>query len=150
MKQIIFIFSILFVFASCNSDDSDNNSSNVTYSEIIKGDNYNGKDSNPKGNLVIKDQTTWNDVLSKMNLILPANMIFPDTNIDFTKYQVIAVFDQVRNYGGYSIDITKITETRNRIIVKVEQLKPGGIATVITQPYHIIKMPKSDKKIVFE
>jgi hypothetical protein len=150
MKQIIFIFSILFVFVSCNSDDSDNKSSNVTYSEILKGDIYNGKDSNPKGNLVIKDQTTWNDVLSKMNLILPANMIFPDTNIDFTKYQVIAVFDQVRNYGGYSIDITKITETRNRIIVKVEQLKPGGIATVITQPYHIIKMPKNDKKIVFE
>jgi len=150
MKQIIFIFSILFVFVSCNSDDSDNKSSNVTYSEILKGDIYNGKDSNPKGNLVIKDQTTWNDVLSKMNLILPANMIFPDTNIDFTKYQVIAVFDQVRNYGGYSIDITKITETRNRIIVKVKQLKPGGIATVITQPYHIVKIPASNKKVVFD
>lgn len=150
MKQIFFIFSILLAFASCNSDDSDDKSSNVTYSEILKGDIYNGKDSNSKANLVIKDEKSWNDVLSKMNLILPANVIFPDTNVDFTKYQVIAVFDQMRNYGGYSIDITKITETRNRIIVKVEQLKPGGIAAVITQPYHIIKMPKSDKKIVFD
>lgn len=150
MKQIIFICSILFVFASCNSDDSDDKSSNVTYSQILKGDTYSTESNNPKGNLVIQDQTTWNNVLSKMNLILPANVIFPDTNIDFSKYQVIAVFDQVRNYGGYSIDITKITETRNRIVVKVEQLKKGGIATVITQPYHIVKIPKSDKKIVFE
>lgn len=150
MKQIFFIFIILLAFVSCNSDDSDQDSSNVTYTEIIKGDFYNGENSNPKANLVIQDQTIWNNVLSKMNLLMPANTIFPDTNINFTKYQVIAVFDQIRNYGGYSIDITKITETRNRIIIKVEQLKPGGIATVITQPYHIVKMPKSNKKVIFE
>lgn len=148
MKQIITLFSILFLLAGCNSDDSD--TSEVKYSVIVQDDYFNGDYNNPKANLVIKDQTQWNNLLSKINLVANANSIFPDTNVDFTKYQVIAVIDEVRHYGGYSIDITKITETNSIIFVKVEHLKPGGLNAVITQPYHIVKIPKTNKKIVFK
>lgn len=148
MKQIITLFSILFLLTGCNSDDSD--TSNVSYSVIVQGDNFNTNANIPKSNLVIKDQTEWNNLLSKINLVVNANSILPDTNVDFTKYQVIAVIDEVRNSGGYSIDITKITETNNSIFVKVEQLKPDGFYTVITQPYHIVKIPKTNKKVIFK
>jgi hypothetical protein len=148
MKQIITFFSILFLLTGCNSDDSD--TSNVPYSVIVQDDHFNGDYNNPKANLVIKDQTEWNKLLLKINILTTANSIMPDIDVDFTKYQVIAVIDEVRNYGGYSIDITKITETNNSIFVTVKQLKPSGFNAVITQPYHIVKIPKTDKKIVFK
>ena len=148
MKQILFIFSILFILTGCSSDESEQ--SNVEFSSILYGDDFSGNYDNQKANLVIKTQKQFDDLLSKYKLgPNPWENSMP-LNIDFKKYQIIAVIDQVRNYGGYSIDITKITQTNKRIFVKVEQLKPGGFATVNTQPYHIIQMPKSNKKVVFE
>lgn len=147
MKQIITLFSILFLLAGCSNDDS--HTSDVQYSAIVQGDYFNGDYNNKKANLVIKDQAEWNKLLLKINILTAANSILPDIDVDFTKYQIIAVIDEVRNYGGYSIDITRITQTDNEIFVKVEHLKPGGINAVITQPYHIVKIAKSEKKVAF-
>jgi protease stability complex PrcB-like protein len=148
MKQIITLFIILFVFASCDNTDSQNG--DLEYSVILQGDRFNGNYDNPKENLVIKDQQTWTNLVGKMAFLSDTNYYFPDAIIDFKKYQVIVVIDEVRAYGGYSIDITKITENNNSIFVTVEQLKPGGINPVVTQPYHIVKIPKSNKKVVFQ
>jgi len=108
MKQIITILSILFVFASCDNDDSQNG--DLEYSVILQGDHFNGNYKNTKENLVIKDQQTWSNLISKINPFSDTNYYFPDATIDFKKYQVIVVIDEVRQYGGYSIDITKITQ----------------------------------------
>lgn len=144
MKQIITFLSILFVFASCDNDDSQNR--DLEYSVILQGDRFNGNYDNPKENLVIKDQQTWTSLIGKMAFLSDTNYYFPDAIIDFKKYQVIVVIDEVRHYGGYSIDITKITQNNNRIFVTVEQLQPGGINAVMTQPFHIVKMQKATKK----
>lgn len=148
MKQIITILSILFVFASCDNDDSQNG--DLEYSVILQGDRFNGNYDNPKENLVIKDQQTWTSLIGKMAFLSDTNYYFPDATIDFTKYQVIVVIDEVRQYGGYSIDITKITQDNNSIFITVEQLKSGGINAVITQPFHIVKISKTGKKVVFK
>lgn len=148
MKQIITILSILFVFANCDNADSQNG--DVEYSVILQGDRFNGNYDNLKENLVIKDQQTWTSLIGKMAVFSDTNYYFPDAIIDFKKYQVIVVIDQVRNYGGYSIDITKITQNNNRIFVTVEQLKPGGINAVVTQPFQMVKMRKSNKEVVFQ
>lgn len=148
MKQIITFLSILLVFASC--DNADSETRDLEYSVILQGDHFNGNYDNKKENLVIKDQETWNNLISKMNPFGDTNYYFPEATIDFTKYQVIAVIDEVRHSGGYSIDITKITQDNNRIFVTVEQLMPGGINSVMTQPYHIVKIPKSNNKVVFQ
>ncbi|MDW8851660.1 protease complex subunit PrcB family protein [Flavobacterium sp. MMLR14_040] len=148
MKQIITILSILFLFASC--DNADSETADLDFSTVLQGDHFNGNYGNTKENLVIKDQQTWSDLISKMNPFSDTNYYFPDATIDFTKYQVIVVIDEVRNYGGYSIDITKITQNNNSIFITVEQLKPGGINAVITQPFHIVKIPKTGKKVVFK
>lgn len=148
MKQIIFIFSVLFALTSCDSDDSQ--TKEVSFSTILQDDSFYGNYDNPKANLVIRNQEDWTALLSTMNPYTDTNYFVPDAIIDFTKYQVIAVFDEVRNNGGYSIDITKITQTNSRIFVKVEQLKKGGDNTVMTQPYHIVKIAKSDKEVVFQ
>ena len=148
MKQILFILSIFFTLTSYSNDDSA--SSKVEFTEVYHGDFFNGDYNNPKANLVIKDLAEWNKLLVKLNLDIKPWQNAISTDIDFEKYQVIAVIDEIRNYGGYSIDITTITQTENQILVKVAQLNSGGIATAITQPYHIVKIPKSNKKVVFE
>ncbi|MTH18001.1 protease complex subunit PrcB family protein [Flavobacterium sp. LC2016-01] len=149
MKQIILFLSLALTFASCSNDNDDG--SNIAFTTIYQRDNYGASPGTiPKSNLVITNQTDWNTLLEKLNIITQALYTTPDTNVDFSKYQVIAVFDEVRNSGGYSIDITKITQSNNEITVKVEQLKKGNLTSVITQPFHIVKIAKSNKTVVFK
>jgi hypothetical protein len=148
MKQILFILSILFTLTSCSNDDSA--SSKVEFTDLYHADYFNGDYNNPKANLVITDLAEWNKLLVKLDLNNKPWQNSISTDIDFEKYTVIAVIDEVRNYGGFSIDITGITQTENRIVVKVERLNSGGLATVITQPYHIVKIAKTNKEVVFE
>jgi hypothetical protein len=75
---------------------------------------------------------------------------FDETDIDFSAYQVIAIFDEIHGSGGWSIDITGIVEYSDKIVVRVTHLKTGYFSAVLTQPYHIVKIPVSDKKIVFQ
>ncbi|TDO95423.1 protease complex subunit PrcB family protein [Flavobacterium sp. 245] len=149
MKQIILFLSLVLTLASCSNDDSER--SNVSFTTILQNDIYGPKDGTiPKSNRVITNETEWNALLSQLNIITQALYESPDTNVDFTKYQVIAVFDEVRHSGGYSIDITNITQSNSQITVKVEQLKKGGFTSVITQPFHIVKIAKSNKTVVFK
>jgi len=148
MKQIITILSILFLFTSCSNDNS--NAQELQFSLIAKSENLNGSEGISRSNLVIKDAEAWNNLITKMNSKNNLSKDFTETVIDFTKYQIIAVIDEVRPYNGYYIEIKSITENNNQFVVKVEQLNAGGIATVITQPYHIVKMPKTSKKVVFK
>ena len=149
MKQIITLFTILFLLTGCSNDEENSSQTIVQFSVIAQGDPSPSQTENiPKSNLVIKNTESWNTFLSKMSSYETSK--FSETNVDFTKYQIIVVFDQVYGNGGHSIDITKITENNNRIFVKVEKLLKGNIATVVTQPYHIVKIAKSSKKVVFK
>ncbi|WPO79956.1 protease complex subunit PrcB family protein [Flavobacterium sp. KACC 22761] len=149
MKRLILFLSFVLTCASCSNDNDDG--SNIAFTTIIQTDHYGGTSGTiPQSNLVITNQTDWNNLQEKLNILTLAIYTSPDMNVDFTKQQVIAVFDQVRNSGGYSIDITKITQSNNLITVKVEQLKKGDLTSVITQPFHIVKMAKSSKPVVFK
>lgn len=148
MKQILFILSILFTLTSCSNDDSA--SSKVEFTELYHADYFAGDYNNPKANLVIKDLAEWNKLLAKLDLNIKPWQNSISTDIDFEKYTVIAVIDEVRSYGGFSVDITKITQIDNRIVIKVERLNSGGTTTIITQPYHIVKIAKTNKEVVFE
>ncbi|MEN2414689.1 protease complex subunit PrcB family protein [Flavobacterium mesophilum] len=149
MKQLILFLSIALALTSCNNDDSD--PSKVAFKTIIQGDHYGGSPGTiQQSNLVIKNQTDWNNLQAKLNFMTLAVYTSPDMNVDFTKQQVIAVFDQVRNSGGYSIDITNITQNNTELIVKIEQLKKGDLTTVMSQPFHIVKIAKTNKTVVFK
>lgn len=148
MKQLILFLSIIVALTSCSNDDSNGS---VAFKTIIQTDHYGGTPGTiPQSNLVITNQTDWNNLQAKLNILTLALYIAPDMNIDFTKQQVIAVFDQVRNTGGYSIDITQITENGTEMTVKVEQLKKGDDTTVMSQPFHIVKIAKTNKTVVFK
>ncbi|MDR2805320.1 MAG: protease complex subunit PrcB family protein [Dysgonamonadaceae bacterium] len=98
-------------------------------------------------NRIITSAEEWNEL--KTTLREKVNTL-TETDVDFSTYQVIAIFDEIRSSGGWSIDITGIVEYSDSIVVNVSNLKTGGIASVLTQPYHIVRIPASDKKIVFQ
>jgi hypothetical protein len=75
---------------------------------------------------------------------------FTETNIDFNNFMVIVVIDIGYSNVGHSIDITNIVEYETNIVVTLQNLQTGNEQSVATQPYHIVKIPKTTKPIVFE
>ncbi|MBZ4035638.1 protease complex subunit PrcB family protein [Flavobacterium sp. 17A] len=149
MRQIYLIFSILLVFlTSCDKDDLPQ--SDVQFSVIGKGDSFPTDKSTAQRHLVINDIKSWNNLKKEMNTAGNLSKNLKETNIDFSTFQVIAVIDKNQNNSGHSIDIISLNENRNTIIVKVEKLKNGNSSTKKSRPYDIIKIAKTDKKIVFE
>ena len=75
------------------------------------------------------------------------------SGIDFSKSTAIAVFMGEFNTGGYAIEITEIMEKEKKIIIKVIKTfpEPGQPVTqALSQPYHIVKIEKIEKGVVFE
>ena len=159
MKNV-FLLLISFIIVSCNDDEPTPTPTPfipVTISSsLIAKRNLNGSEGINQQNTIITNETDWNNLKNQIDLyyqlfgINYTEQYFAETTIDFTNYTVIAVFDQVYGNGGHSIDITNITEYENNIVVTVENLLTGNASSVITQPYHIVKIPKTTKPIVFE
>lgn len=147
-KISILIF-IIGLMTSCN--DADLDLSLISFTEIEQENLYgNGQENIIKQNLAISNSNSWNELINKMNTVNDASEGFTETNIDFDNFMVIAVFDKVYGNGGHTIDVTKITENENEVIVSIENILKGGATSVMTQPYHIVKIPKTDKLIIFE
>ncbi|WP_461599024.1 protease complex subunit PrcB family protein [Winogradskyella sp.] len=118
---------------------------------IGKGNLYgSGAERIDKQNLVITTSEEWKDLLNKMNSVNNVTDSFSETEIDFSKYIVITVFEEVKNTGGHSLDLI-IQEAKDKILVEVLRKSPDGIATsVMTQPYFIVKILKNDLPVVFQ
>jgi hypothetical protein len=93
----------------------------------------------------ITTKEKWDSLKIEMNRIA----CFTETEIDFSMYLVISVFDVIHGNGGWTIDVIDVIEYSNKIEVSVSNLKKGNLTTVITHPFHIIKIPVSNKEIVF-
>ncbi|MBX2966132.1 MAG: protease complex subunit PrcB family protein [Cyclobacteriaceae bacterium] len=109
----------------------------------------NGVQNISKQNIVITNQADWTDLMNAMNTVNDESGRFTETDIDFNQFQIIAAFDEIRLYKGATIDITEVTEVENSIQVRVENIYPMGYGAMIAQPFHIVKIPKSDKPVVF-
>jgi hypothetical protein len=71
---------------------------------------------------------------------------FSETEVDFTAYQILAAF-QVKN-STTTVDIT-LSENDETIIATVQNLQMG-LTQDLAHPFHIIKIDKSSKPVVFE
>ena len=117
---------------------------------IGKGSLYgNGQEGITKQNMVIKTSAAWNTLMQSMDLVNNVSNDFTETDIDFTQYQVIAIFDEIKNNDAWSIDITQIKEYADSIAVIYDNLETGDLTTVPTQPFYIVKIPISDKTMLF-
>ena len=151
MKKKVLIILLSIFILSCNPED-DNSEMVHIQSTLIAKDNLfgNGDEGIIEHNLIISDQTTWNNLIIQMNSINNVTDNFSETDIDFSEYKIIAVFDEIKGNGGHSLELDIMSNSEN-IIVNVTNLAPEGNATtVITQPFHIVKILNSDLPIIFE
>lgn len=149
-KNVLIILLSIFVL-SCNSDDDNPGMVNVESTLIAKNNLFgNGDEGIIKQNLEITDQNTWDNLISQMNSVNNVSDNFSEIDIDFSQYKVIAIFDEIRGSGGYSLELNIKSNSEN-IIVNVTDVVPEGSAlAVITQPFHIVKILNSDLPIIFE
>ena len=92
-------------------------------------------------NFVLKSQQSLDDFIEAFEIPNLSQL-----KINFDTDMVIAVVES--NNSSSTIDITSITEFKDKIEIRVENLHKGMTAD-IGSIYHIVKIPKTDKTIVF-
>lgn len=102
-------------------------------------------------NWVIKTQEQW---LKLWNMHTSTRIPHPPSPvIDFTKNMVLAVFIGQKPTGGFSVEIIRVEKKEDTIVVFFRETKPSPdaeVTAVLTQPYHIIKIKKTDLPVVFK
>ncbi|EPR70094.1 hypothetical protein ADIWIN_3957 [Winogradskyella psychrotolerans RS-3] len=152
--QALILLSLVFVL-SCKSSKIEENNAKMKNSELIliaKGNLHGaGEEGIAKQNTVIDNQSDWEHLMTQMNTTNKVSESFTETKIDFSKYAIIAVFNDVKGNGGSSIDLEVSTSSENNTVVTVTYVAPTGYATsVMTQPFYIAKIPKTDLSVVFQ
>ncbi len=100
---------------------------------------------------VIQDTETWTGVWNQhvQFMVFP----LPPPAVNFSKHTIIAVFMGKVSTGGYGIEVYDMVDVGSSIIVKVEKTEPGPrciVTQALTQPYHIVRIAKTDKEVSFE
>ncbi|TZF84736.1 protease complex subunit PrcB family protein [Pedobacter sp. BS3] len=151
MKRFILLLVLPVLIGMTGCDDKPVIPTPVSLTQISKGNLYgNGQEQIPEEKCVIRSTGDWNQLIERIDQVNNVSQDFSETDIDFDQYMVIAIFDKLQMNGGHAIDITNIVDNDDSIWVKVKYTGPDGAApSVITQPYCIAKIPRSDKPVIF-
>ena len=147
MKTLILTFISFFMLLSCNNSDDSFSPQNIT--PILIGKNSISNPSTPLQNSLITNQAQWDILLSTMNSVNNVSNNFTESSIDFNNFDIVAVFRNPISNSSSTVDITSIVETENQRVVTVQNLI-DGVSADVAQPFHIVKIPKSPKPIVFQ
>ena len=72
--------------------------------------------------------------------------------VDFSRDMVVGIFMGQRGTGGYEIEITRVerADSQLRVYYRSKDPEPGAMVTqMLTQPYHVIKLPRHGGPLVF-
>ena len=141
---ITLIFSLLLMGCPKNEEGG--------FTSLSKGNLFGaGSEGFKKENIIISSKEGWKSFLSKVDTTNKVSETFENA-IDFSKEMVVVIVDKVRNSGGFSVEITEAVKEGNTLLIKVktEGPKPLDMVTqAIEQPYHIVKINKTNKEIKF-
>jgi hypothetical protein len=151
--KLLFSLLLISTLSGCNNNDVDEFLPMSISTTLVASDNLygNGKENIARQNLIIQSNKEWTELMNKMNSANKVTDSFTETEIDFSNLIILALFDEIKMNGGYTIEIAGVVENRNDLTINVCHLSPnGGVYAVITQPYCIVKIPKTEKKIIFK
>lgn len=66
--------------------------------------------------------------------------------VDFTKYEVIAVFDGTHSSGGYAVHVRDVIDGDGMRTIYIEREEPGEncvVTDAITSPFQVVRVLKS-------
>ena len=73
-----------------------------------------------------------------------------EQSIDFNNMTVLAYFDQIRGSGGYTVEFASVSQTSKSIQAHIKRTaSDGNDIEIMTQPYSIVLIEKTDKTVVF-
>ncbi len=133
------------IFELKNVEKENNRGKEIKFENFKKGIYCNFTE---KKDFVIDNKEDFLNLLSKVS----GKISSLPSQIDFDKYILIATFMGQKSSGGYEIKIEKIVEFEKEIKVFVKEIIPGKnciVTMALTQPYHIVKIKKSYKRIKF-
>lgn len=158
-KQLIYLGAAIITSLSFQSCDQPKQLSQKTDSEMVQPkevvfdlvkDGYltgNGEEGIVSGGVVIRSQEEWDALAKKMNSV---NKAIEKQSFDFNRVTVIAYFDNIRGSGGYSVDVSSVTETDKKLAVTIKKTaSDGNDIEIMTQPYVIGAIAKTDLQVVF-
>lgn len=148
MRKLFLMTILSMVLINCSSDDNNNESftpQSIDFTTIGQGVTTSLMTIEQQ-NMVITNQTDWNQLLESF----PEEIEISETDIDFNTFQVIVSIDEERGHTGHWLEITEIIENENNITVTIATGEGDSGFESICRPYHIVKIPKSDKPVVFE
>lgn len=157
-KELLFVL-LLCVFScktnveNTNSEKAKTEKANMEISKfkvIAKGNLYgSGAEGIDAQNLIITNQKDWDKLMNQMNSVNQVSDGFSEITFNFSEDTIIAVFDDVKGSGGHRLELSHASNSENTIVY-IKHIAPKGMATsVMTQPYYIISIPKSDLPIKF-
>jgi hypothetical protein len=152
MKAIILILSMVLA-TSCSSDNS---SENVFESSVLDFENISRGlilSSHEQNSTIITSLDDWQNLIQNMDDVGSFDfngIVLSDLNVDFSISNVIAVYDLIRPHTGYEIIIESIMEQENEILVNFISTSGDSGYHALTQPFHIVKIPITNKPIHFE
>lgn len=101
-------------------------------------------------NMVVRDSKAWQKLWGQIHAKVSPKPKVPE--IDFSKQMVLGAFMGRKNTGGHTIKINLVTEKSKVLQADVvsKSPPPGGFSIqVLTQPYSLVLITKSDKKVQF-
>lgn len=146
MKYLfIFLTSLLI---SCSATKPTNDSKEISFKSIEANNNSSYENLTT---LVITNQSSFNDAWKKVWMRFSDVPSIPKVN--FEENQIVLVALGMKNNGGYTLEIEKVIEEKDRIIVHYIENKPGekcNTTQAIVFPSEFIQIPKSSKKVEFQ
>ena len=147
MRLILCIF--LFGVLGCSSTIQPSKTlkkEEIVFSTISKGTLFgNGIEGILEEKFTITNEKQWQVFLNKINSVNNVSSSFSEININFSNHNIICVFDTIRNTGGYAIEIERVFVEKKNLNIVYNKKEPGPmemVTTIITQPYHIVKIEK--------
>ncbi|KXK50798.1 MAG: hypothetical protein UZ05_CHB002001562 [Chlorobi bacterium OLB5] len=142
----LFLFTGIMFLNGCTNSGSDETKLAM---EIVIDGTYSGVDE--KREMLINNNDDYQKIMNEVYKNLDQMPRIPV--VDFTKNSLVAVFIGERRNGGFLVNIDSILEGSKSITVNVTETTPGVncmVTDVITKPYTIVKIPKTDKKPIFK
>jgi hypothetical protein len=100
--------------------------------------------------IVVRDRVAWRSLWRRLNSRLSPRPALP--KVDFSRFMLVAVTYGQRPSGGYTVRVTGISDDGRRLRVRIVERAPGAdciTPAVITAPYHVVRVRRSSKQLVF-
>lgn len=148
MRLIPFLIlaAVATTFAGCwrihlpPDPDPNTNGRTLSFQTIEISAGY-GSSIVDRGQVEVTNEAQWRELWDRAHSGMIPQPELPA--VDFSRSTVIALFQGLKNSGGYTIEVKKVSEENGSTTVAYDENVPGagcGVTAALTTPLHIIRI----------